>query len=120
MEDHLVDQPRAQRLGHHAAAHQADVLVAGRRAGGRDRVVDAGGDQGLPVGDRRRRPVAEDPSNTRLGVSPSPCQSKSDVASPSPRPGPGSRPVMYPSTETAWALKTFVMSFSSRGSLKRP
>jgi hypothetical protein len=43
---------------------------------------------------------------TWLGVSPSKYQSKSMVATPSPRPAPGSRPVMYPSTDTAGALKT--------------
>src|SRR6266700_5708015 len=49
------------------------------------------------------------PSNTRLGVSPSKYQSKSMPPSPSPCPGPGSRPVMKPSTETASAVKTFLM-----------
>ena len=49
------------------------------------------------------------PSNTWLGVSPPPYQSKSIDPSPSPRPAPGSRPVMYPSTDTAWALMTLLI-----------
>jgi hypothetical protein len=29
VQDHLVDEPRLQCLGHDAAAHEVDVLVAG-------------------------------------------------------------------------------------------
>ena len=50
------------------------------------------------------------PSNTSLGVSPPKYQSKSVVPSPSPCPGRGSRPVMYPSTETDIALRTLLIS----------
>src|SRR5437899_7339826 len=60
MEDHLVDEPRLQRLGHDAAAHEADVTVAGGLASRRDRLLDSGGDEGLPLGHLRCRPMAED------------------------------------------------------------
>jgi len=50
MEDYLVDEARLQRLGHDAAAHQADVLVAGGFAGRRTRAfstaVPTTGDRG--------------------------------------------------------------------------
>jgi hypothetical protein len=54
--------------------------------------------------------LSRNPSNTWLGVSPSKYQLKSIVALPSPRPASGSRPVMYPSTDTASAMNTLLMS----------
>src|SRR5690349_22224225 len=60
VQDHLVDQSRLQRFGSDAAAHQGYVLVAGDLAGGLDRILDPGRDEGLAAGHRRRRPVAED------------------------------------------------------------
>jgi hypothetical protein len=53
--------------------------------------------------------LSRNPSSTLLGVSPSKYQSNSIVASPSPRPALGSRPVMYPSTETASAMNTLLI-----------
>src|SRR5947209_7181510 len=47
--------------------------------------------------------LSRNPPKTWLAVSPSRYQSNSIVPSPRPRPAPGSRPVMYPSTDTASA-----------------
>ena len=49
VQDQLVDEPGFERRGHDSAAHQRDVLVAGELAGSGDRVLDAGGDERLPV-----------------------------------------------------------------------
>jgi hypothetical protein len=49
---------------------------------------------------------------TVLGVSPSQHESWRTPPSPSPRPAPGLRPVMKPSTEAARALKTLIMVFT--------
>src|SRR3954462_9715944 len=59
MEDHLVDEPGRQRRGQDAAAHETDIPVTGSLASRRHRVLDAGGDEGLPLRHLRRRPVAE-------------------------------------------------------------
>src|SRR5580658_1020903 len=63
--------------------------------------------------------LSRKPPNTWLGVSPSKYQSNSVVASPRPRPAPGSRPVMYPSTDTDRALNTLLISATFLGSFKR-
>jgi hypothetical protein len=63
MQDHLVYEVRFQRGGQHAA-HE-DVLVAGGGPRGRDRVLDAGGDERLRLAELRRGPVAEDAESRR-------------------------------------------------------
>src|SRR4029450_5955589 len=63
--DAPVAQARRQRRGHDAAAHEGDVLVPGGLAGGRDGVLDAGGDQRLRLADLGGGPVAEDEQRRR-------------------------------------------------------
>src|SRR3954447_25148813 len=45
VQDDLVDQPGSQRGGDGAAAHDADILAAGKLAGDLDRLFDGGGDR---------------------------------------------------------------------------
>jgi len=137
VKDHLVEQSGAQRSRDDTAAHDRDVPIASSGASGLDAGFD-GRDEGLLVrrlGWRRAvfrpattaptRPARSSkterlgsnnrkPGNSRLGVSPSPYQPKRMSPSSSPCPGPGSRPVMKPSTETASEVKTMSMATDAR------
>jgi hypothetical protein len=72
-----------------------------------------------PSNTRALASLNRNPSNSRLGVSPSKYQSNSIDPSPNPRPGPGSRPVMYPSTDTDNAVMTLLISLPQSLAKKR-